>query len=408
MKNRWVVLAAGIVIQIVLGGVYAWSTFTPALVENYGLDNGQCGLIFGLIIAVFTVAMTQAGRVLQKKGPKLTAGIGGLLFLAGYFAASFSGGNFIVLLLSLGVVAGAGIGFGYVCPLSVGMKWFPNNKGLVTGIAVAGFGGGAIAFASGGQAMLDNGYDVLTIFRLIGLVLGGLVFAAAMLLAEPDGEKKAGGEDGEGIKRFVFSRNFGLISLGMFAGTFAGLLVVGNLKSIGLWRGLTAQQAVFAVSLYSVGNAIGRITWGQIHDRFGYRTIVLSLSFMAIVLAALLVPMGANAFVAVACLIGFGFGACFVVYAATVVNEYGTELFAKLYPICFLGYGLAGLVAPGVGGRIYDVTQSYSGAVVLSAVIVVAATGVIGLWLRPGKQLVVESGEVKETDLEPGEDMKTG
>ena len=141
--KRWVVLMAGVVLQTILGGVYAWSAFVPALTGEHGLSNGQCGMIFGVTIAVFSVVMIPGGRLLQTLGPRITAGIGALLFAAGYVVASFSGGDFWVLVLGIGCLTGAGIGAGYVCPLTVAMKWFPSNQGLVTGVAVAGCRGGA-------------------------------------------------------------------------------------------------------------------------------------------------------------------------------------------------------------------------------------------------------------------------
>ncbi|MBD3394104.1 MAG: MFS transporter, partial [Chitinivibrionales bacterium] len=131
--NRWLVLVAGCLIQTVLGGIYAWSTFVPYLIKDYGLSTGQCGFIFGVTILTFASTMIFTGRVLIKKGPRFTALIAAGLFTSGYLFASMSGGSFALLLLSLGGIVGIGIGFGYVCPLSVGMKWFPDKKGLVTG-----------------------------------------------------------------------------------------------------------------------------------------------------------------------------------------------------------------------------------------------------------------------------------
>ncbi|HMA62058.1 MAG TPA: MFS transporter, partial [bacterium] len=165
MKNKWVNLIAGIIIQTILGGIYAWSIFVPHLINNYGLSKGQCGTIFGVSIAVFTLAMTLAGRILSRRGPRFTASIGAVLFLVGYLIASFSGGSFIILLVGIGLFAGSGIGFGYVCPLSVGMQWFPKHKGFITGVAVAGFGGGAIILSSVASHFLNAGMNVLIFFR---------------------------------------------------------------------------------------------------------------------------------------------------------------------------------------------------------------------------------------------------
>ena len=114
MKNRWIVLIAGILIQIILGGLYAWSIFTPSLTAAFGITKAQSRNIFGISIAVFTLAMILGGRVLASKGPRLTALIGAILFMAGYLLASKSGGQLSLLILGISVLSGAGIGFGGV------------------------------------------------------------------------------------------------------------------------------------------------------------------------------------------------------------------------------------------------------------------------------------------------------
>ncbi len=371
MNNRWLVLAAGCLIQTVLGGIYAWSTFVPYLMTDHGLSTGQCGFIFGLTILVFTLTMILSGWVLTHKGPRLTAGIAAVLFMAGYILASVSGGSFGWLLLGLGVVAGAGIGFGYVCPLSVCMKWFPKKKGLVTGVAVAGFGGGAILLSSIAELLLTQGMDVLIFFRWFGLCAGLLLGGAASLLKDPP-RTEAGAERAGSIHP-VSSRSFALVSMGMFAGTFAGLLIIGNLSPLVMKAGLTEGQATVSVSVFAVGNALGRIAWGQVFDRLKYRSIPLSLTSFALTAGLLLIPLPMWLLFFAVALLGFGFGANFVVYASAVSCHFGTAAFPRLYPICFLAYGLAGLIGPGVGGSLADITGTYAPSLAVCIVLVLVA-----------------------------------
>ena len=400
MKNRWVVLAAGVLIQTVLGGIYAWSTFAPYLGKSYGLNKGQCGFIFGLTIAVFSLAMIPAGRLLAKKGPRLTASIGAILFMSGYLIASTSQGSYTMLLLSLGVAAGAGIGFGYVCPLSVGMKWFPEKKGLVTGVAVAGFGGGAVALSSVAGHYLQSGMDVLTFFRYFGLVSGGILLAASMLLVDPE-ETRAGAAKEKNYAA-VFTAPFIILTLGMFAGTFAGLLIIGNLSPIMLKLGLTKSEAIFAISLFAVGNAIGRVSWGYAFDYLGYKSIPAYLLAYALFSIMLLLPLGNKLVLLTVALLGFGFGANFVLYASTVTRQFGIESFPNLYPICFLSYGLAGITGPGVGGRIADYTGSYNTALYISIGIIVFA-----VLLTTVKKGLFEEPKKEEQEFEPALSMQS-
>lgn len=373
--RKWIVLAAGVVLQAVLGGIYAWSAFVPPLVREYGLSKGQCGLIFGLTIAVFTVVMIPAGRMLRRTGPRIMAGLGAVLFGAGHLVASISDGNYLILLLGIGCLAGAGIGAGYVCPLTVAMKWFPRNRGLVTGVAVAGFGGGAIVLSFLVQFLLTAAqWDALQIFRFVGIVYGLVALGASLLLSEPATAETAAGKHESGVtslKSCIRSGPFALLCLGMFASTFAGLLAVGNLKPIILEADLSSRVATLGISIFAVGNAAGRIIWGQVHDRMGSRpTVLLSLLTLALALSFFLFSLPAGLMLVVVMLSGIGFGACFVVYASAVVHTFGVQLFPYLYPICFLGYGVAGLTGPGLGGWVADTTGSFAVAILISLAII--------------------------------------
>jgi MFS transporter, OFA family, oxalate/formate antiporter len=377
---KWVVLCAGVVIQMVLGGIYAWSVFVPLLITEYGLSANQCGIIFGATIAVFAVVMIPAGSLLQRRGVRLTASLGALLFMTGYLLASLSQGNFLLLLLSLSLVTGAGIGLGYICPLTVSMKWFPEKKGLVTGVSVAGFGGGAVLLSTvAAHLLVNHSLDVLLVFRLIGLGSGLLALCCALLLREPprsDSTGSARGGTGLAIvpAGLLTSRNFIILCLGMFCGTFAGLLMVGNLKPIALSLGLESATATLAISLFAVGNAVGRVGWGQVYDRIGTRgTIVLSLGFLgSSKLLFLLPPMPMLVLTAVL-LTGIGFGGCFVIYASSTVDLFGMDCFPRLYPICFIWYGVAALIGPPLGGMLADATGSYWGAIFISSSLALAA-----------------------------------
>lgn len=372
MKNRHVILSAGIVIQCILGGVYAWSVFVPYLSKGYGLTKAQCGNVFGLSIAVFTIAMIAAGRLLPRLGPRLTAGFGAVLFAAGYAVASLSGGRYGLIVLGIGVLSGAGIGFGYFCPLTVGMQWFPKHKGLITGIAVAGFGGGAILLSAVASAFLDREMDVLTFFGWIAVVPGTILLISAALLAVPDQTDSTSGE----LPRIAAgwkSPAFLVCTLGMFAGTFAGLLVVGNLAPIALDNGLSGATAVRGVSAFAVGNAVGRILWGALFDRVHERAIPLSLILFAACLTLLPWTGGATGFLLISVALGFGFGSNFVIYASSISRQFGVDVFARLYPICFLAYGFAGTTGPGLGGKLADITGSYSLPVYLSTGVLVLA-----------------------------------
>lgn len=385
--KRALVLLAAVLIQTCLGGVYGWSTFVPALREEFGFSTGQTQIVFGLTIASFTVAMVLAGRLMAQWGPRIIGLIGGILFAAGYLLAARSTGDFPHLIVGIGLVAGASIGFGYVAALTTGVQWFPRHKGLVAGVAVAGFGAGAILLSSLVPRLLRDGWPVLEIFRGIGWTNGLVVCTASLFLFRPP-RTEPGMPDAVAPQNLHRSPLFRSLIVGIFSGTFAGLLVISNLTSIGMDAGLTADAANLAIGFFAIGNAAGRIGWGWISDRVGYRAIPLSLLLLGAVLGLLLgarsSPVG---FPAASLLAGFGFGACFVLYAAQVASHFGAGAVARIYPLVFLAYGLAGATGPWMGGYLFDVTSGYD----LPFTVAMVILG-IGAWhtsrthraLRPG------------------------
>ena len=147
--NRWMVVVGALVIQLCLGAIYAWSVFTPKLKAavadgGFGFTATQTQVVFSVGLATFAVVMVLAGRWQAKIGPRLVALTGGILLGIGYILAKFLGGAFIGQVICIGLIGGAGIGLAYVCPIAVGMKWFPDKKGMISGLAVAGFGFGAL------------------------------------------------------------------------------------------------------------------------------------------------------------------------------------------------------------------------------------------------------------------------
>lgn len=385
--KKWLVLIAGVVLQLIIGGIYAWSIFTKALGKEYNFTDGQSAFIFGFIITVFTLSMILAGKILKKFGPAVIAGTGAVLFGSGYILASFAGGNFVFILLSLGILTGSGIGFIYICPLTVGMQWFPKQKGLVTGVSVAGFGGGAVLLSSFASWLLAQpDIQIAETFRIVGIVFGLTALAGSFFLSFPGGTDKKETTDRESLRPHILTLDFVLLTLGIFSGTFAGLLIIANLKPIILDAGVSEFMATLAISLFAAGNAVGRIFWGRFFDKFGMRTtILLSMASLGVSLLALAAPLPSAVLLGVVFLVGTGFGSCFSVYALSVESRFGITVFSRLYPIVFLGYGLAAITGPAIGGSMSDVLKSFTPSILTAAGIVFVMLAVLALLLRTRK-----------------------
>ncbi len=392
--QKYVVITAAVLMQLALGGIYAWSTFVPALIRDYSFTSFQTQLIFGLTIASFTLTMTAASRVLQAWGPRTTSTIGGVLFGAGHLLAAVSGGSYFWILLGIAGLSGMGIGFGYMCPLSTSIAWFPERKGLITGIVVAGFGAGAVALSSAANAALTAGVEVLQLLGWVGSIAGGVILLAALFLRLPadlvpqqaaDPKNATAGasvptETSLPTQAFLRTRTFRFLSAAMFCGTFAGLLVIGNLGPMAIFRGGSPQTAAAAVAAFAVGNGLGRLSWGWLFDRYQQTILPISLWTLAVAVTILTLPALTPAlFPVVSLAVGFGFGANFVLFAAAIAQKYGRSGLARYYPWVFLFYGLAGIMGPSIGGVLVDRSGTFHGAVWLAAL--VASAG--ALLVRP-------------------------
>lgn len=247
------------------------------------------------------------------------------------------------------------------------MKWFPHNKGLVTGISVAGFGSGAIILSAVAGHLLGGGMPILVFFRWWGIVSALILFVASLAMTEP--ASRHGTKPKRAGMKEVLSIQFMICAIGLFAGTFAGLLINGNLIPLVAEGGVGHPRSLIAISLFAVGNALGRIAWGHFFDRLGYKSIPMTLIGLSGVCIPLMLQPPQWLLLLDIVLIGFFFGANFVVYASSIARHFGQTLFSTLYPICFIAYGIAGFIAPGFGGYIDEITGSFRLALVVTIVI---------------------------------------
>ena len=154
-SNRWLIAAAGVVMQLALGAVYAWSVFRIPLTKNYGWTVSQVTLAFELAILMLGFASFAGGLWMKRSGPSRVAAIGGLCYGLGLVLAGQVGGRLGLLYLFYGVLGGIGLGLSYIVPVATLIKWFPDKRGMITGLAVAGFGAGALITAPVAQRQIS-------------------------------------------------------------------------------------------------------------------------------------------------------------------------------------------------------------------------------------------------------------
>ena len=418
VASRSLVVVAAIFIQLCLGALYAWSVFTPELTlpiasgGAFGFSKTQTQVIFAVCIAVFAVVMVLAGKWQAKSGPRIVAFTGGIVFGAGYILAGLFGKTFISQLVFIGVIGGAGIGLAYVCPVAVGMKWFPDKKGLITGLAVAGFGFGAVIWIklAGSWGGLLSSMGVLKVFMLYGIIFAAVVVLGSIWMVNPpEGWKPAGWNPEKKKKKEVAATSGNNLAPGemlrrpqfyslwvMFIfSSMAGLMVIGNIKLFGIEQlkagGMTAAQAsaiagtAMAV-FYSIANGLGRIIWGTVSDKIGRKIALTIMCTLQGIMMFLFYWMAGSQYLLYlgAAIIGFNFGGNFSLFPTMTADLFGTETVGRNYGWVFTAYGVGGIIGPIMAGVLRDRLENWLLAFIISGIACLVAAA-IGMTIRPSR-----------------------
>ncbi len=394
VMNRWWVVAGALVIQVSLGAVYIWSVFQSPLLEFFPTwTETQVTLPAQIVLAFFALAVILGGRIQDKVGPRVVATAGGLILGAGLILARFTyafepGFALVWLILTFAVLGGIGIGVAYVCPIATCVKWFPDKRGMVTGLAVAGFGAGAFFFAPLARGLVcGDAYSLFNValfnlpqigvfntFMTLGIVFLVIVVAGAQLMRNPpEGYKPEGwtppaGTTAANAPKVDFSPGemlrtpaFWLLWVTFFAGCTAGLQVI--MKASPIWQSFafsdvtgTMPHATYlsvtamgasAVSILAIFNATGRLVWGKVSDMMD-RRVTLLIMFLICGAAMLtldfmrIFPL----YLVGISIIGLCFGGFLSVYPALTADFFGTKHMGVNYGLMFTAFGAGGIVGP--------------------------------------------------------------
>jgi OFA family oxalate/formate antiporter-like MFS transporter len=406
--NRWLVVVGAVLIQLALGAIYAWSVFTARLTDPngpYAFTATETAWVFSAGLATFAIVMVLAGRWLPRIGPRALAMAGGVLLGAGYVLGGLLGDTFWVQLLSIGILGGAGIGLGYVVPIAVGVKWFPDKKGLITGLAVAGFGFGATIWVKLAGSWFGGLLNTTSVFGLPGVqsvfVIYGLTFTLLVLIGstvmvnppegyrpagwtppDPDSGAHQGTVDFDASDMLRTPQFYMLWSVFIFS-ALAGLMVIYCIKLFGIdalqHHGIADAGAITgtAMAWYAIFNGIGRIAWGSISDKIGRKlAITLMAALQGIIMLMtyhVFISFGmVSGFIIVAALIGFNFGGNFALFPAATADFFGNRNVGSNYGWVFTAYGVAGIAGPLLAGYFKDAAQGTGQPVVWMVPFIIA------------------------------------
>ncbi len=354
-KRRWSVLFGAIILQICLGSIYTWSLFNEPISKAFNWEIADVVQTFAIAIFFFALSTILSGKLLKKIGARKVATIGGLLYGTGVLLTSFAT-SLPQIYLTYGVVGGIGVGFAYVCPLTTLVKWFPDKKGTITGIAVGAFGLGSVIFKPLIQMILElNKKSPMQTFLYLGIIYLVLCFIAAQLFREPEEHgnavKTTTANNEYTVSEMIKTKSFYIILILFFLGCIPGLLAIGLAKNIGLgYVGTSAVVAGNTVVLIAVFNTVGRMGSGALADKFGFKSVITGLFLISVIAVVILIfaSNSASTFMLYASLAGIavGFGGLLAVVPALVGEYYGSTNLGVNYSIIFQAYGISALVGP--------------------------------------------------------------
>lgn len=369
-------------LQLCFGTVYAWSFFQTMLVRQAGWTFSQTAWAFSITIFTLGVSAAWAGQVLPRLGPRKLALIGSILFSGGYLiaAAALRLDMLPLFYIGYGVVGGAGIGLGYVTPVATVAKWFPDHKGLVTGIVVMGFGVGAFLLSKGLAPLLvlRTGDDLSQVFLWLGITFACLLIPCSLLLSDPpvpsDLVKSVAGptaetepaDDDTAVRTYLGSQQFVFMWIVFFFNIAAGITVISfqsellqevwGLSDPSLEPATLAEYGATLIAISSLCNGVGRLFWGLLSDRIGrVKVFRILLASQMVVFGVLMTETNPWIFSVLVCYVLLCFGGGFATMPPFVLDVFGSRKMSSIYGAVLTAWAAAGIVGPVYLGYLKDV-----------------------------------------------------
>ncbi len=393
--KRWGIALAGVFMQMALGAVYAWSVFRTPLVKQFHWTISQVTLTFTICVFVLGIATFFGGLWLNKKGPRPVALTAGLLYGLGVFLASFSANNLTWLYVSYGIIGGTGLGFGYIVPIAVLVKWFPDRRGLITGVAVGGFGAGALVTAPIAQKLIQS-VGVLHTFAYLGIAYFIVVVAAGLFMQNPPaGYAPAGWTPTATQVKQRAATDYTLGSalatwqwwalwLALFLNTSAGISVISQESP--MFQEIAKVTAIVAagmVGIASIGNGVGRVFWAWVSDGITRRwTFVLMYLCQAGLFWIMPYIAQANFLTVLTFIILMCYGGGFGTMPAFAADYFGAKNIGPIYGLMLTAWGFASAFGPLLIAHLRQSGTSFTfGLHVIAAIMLVSI--IVPVVVRP-------------------------
>ncbi len=407
IDNRWIPVIASIFIQMCLGTAYIWSVFqsyliitkaTPNALFDWPATHGT--LAYSLLLFVLTFGSTVGGRIQDRlKNPRPVIVAAGIIMGIGFFLAQFTSvGTPWLLWLTYGILGGFGMGMAYTTTIATCQKWFPDKRGLVSGIIVSALGFGGLVFSPVAEILIKS-FGVLTTFAILGVIFVIVTLIGSIFIKNPPEGFKPEGWTPPAPKDGIIHQNFTptevlktpqfyMIIVGLMCATAAGSMMIPMAKILGLQpdSGLTKEAALLGVMIITGCNSFGRLFWGWVSDKLGRKNTLLILLVIAAASILCVAFVKAYLLLAIIAVIGFSYGGFLGVFPSLTADFFGTKNVATIYGMILLGFGV-GAVASSWTVAALSATKSFSTAFMIAGIAAVVGFVVISMLKAPKEKV---------------------
>ena len=362
------------VLQVCFGTVYAWSFFQTLLVRQLGWTFTETAWAFSLTILSLGTSAAWAGALLPRVGPRRLAVAGSVMFAVGYVLGSLALNldSLALFYVGYGVIGGAGIGLGYVTPVATVAKWFPDKKGLATGIVVMGFGVGAFLLSKGLAPLLVSHLagDLSRVFLGLGVIFAVVLIPCSLLLSNPPAAAEAvadetPGDESDSVAPYLRSSEFVLMWIVFFFNIAAGISVISfqsellqevwGLADPAVEPATLAEYGATLIAVSSLCNGVGRLFWGLLSDRLGRVSVFrILLASQMVVFGILMTERNPWIFSVLVCYILLCFGGGFATMPSFVLDVFGQKKMSTIYGTILTAWAAAGICGPLYVGYLKD------------------------------------------------------
>jgi MFS transporter, OFA family, oxalate/formate antiporter len=394
-QGRWLFLPLGITAMLCLGTVYSWSIFRKPLTEalkKQGITIGatETLLPFATLLVVFAILMPIASRYIERYGAAKVTAVGGTIVGLGYFLSSFAT-SIPLLVITYGLIAGAGIGIVYGVPIAVAAKWFPDRKGLAVGLTVVGFGLSPLITAPLAGFSIEA-YGINNTFRIFGVVFTAILLAIATQLRFPPTDWQLNPQlspNPASVEpdRLLSSPSFFALWSCYAIGTLAGLMSIGIANNVGKEIiGLDSNMATASVSIFAIFNGVGRPLFGWLTDRIKPKMTAIISYIMILTASIVMLNTGKgqviNYFFAFG-LLWLSLGGWLAIAPTATLSMFNPVNYTKNYGIVFTAYGAGALAGTLIAGSAKDIFGSYTNAFIPTAILSILGILIATFALKP-------------------------